>query len=106
MNNDIDVKRRFAAAELLESVLAGADASLALEEWPFCSPTSDPVLADAMSSLAHYASDEDIRLKDASYAEWQRAGLAELVSKLRVLLSSSSDSYRAGSPVSGGMSPG
>ena len=83
MNTDIDIKRRFAAAELLESVLAGNDASLALEEWPFCSRTSDPVLADAMSSLAHYASDEDIRRRDNSYADWQRHGLTKVVAKLR-----------------------
>ncbi len=85
MNRDADAAdpRRSVAARLLRDVAVGAmSAESAMVAWPFTDAENRGVLGHARHLLDHYASDGDIRAKDPSYAEHQRAELHALADKL------------------------
>lgn len=71
------------ASDALRRVLSNTlTAENALAQWPVMSKSSDKRLRDAYHLLHHFASDEDIRTKDARYNASQRAALEKCAEAL------------------------
>ncbi len=69
---------------LLERVARGETiADQALAEWPDTEKEDDPLLERARHNLAHFANDEDIRHRDATYADYQRRVLLDDADTIR-----------------------
>ena len=69
---------------LLEGVLEGEiPAGDALQRWPNIDAETDDAVAQAWHDLSHYASDDDIRERDHTYAMHQKRLLQNHVDKLR-----------------------
>jgi uncharacterized protein YhfF len=70
MNRQRSNEDRKAAANLLRAVLEGSiSATAALEQWP--SAVDDEVIERIRCLLYHFRDDDDIRIRDRRYAEWQ-----------------------------------
>ena len=69
--------------DLLSKVLAGEmNPELALDAWPISAENEDQLLKEAWHLLCHYATDDDIRAKDKSYATSQRHAMEAIVTAL------------------------
>ena len=71
------------AAFLLRSVADGKlSATAAMQDWPFDPDERWKPAAIALHALSHFEDDEDIRARDASYAERTQQELREMAERL------------------------
>jgi hypothetical protein len=71
-------------SEIISKVLAGElTAEQGLDLWPKEEAIDNHLVRNAWHTLCHYATDDDIRIKDPDYGLHQRRTLEELAAKLK-----------------------